>query len=594
MIVNLDFLDVVIDVELQFKIQLAAIPHRPKSFVLMTNGKWPINYTHGGSEFESFGVINNIITALYNEFEAGDEYMFWWVVKHMIRIFAIRDIYEIYLLFKSSDIDQFIDYGGIGNDTHGIDILRVKAIHYNNFGALEKLYYGDTFDPDSVEAIRNKVIKHGNVDTLAWCESRGMSFIMDCSQLKFVHRLDIAQYLYSRNPDWFGRIHNQFTISDLAYYCVSITNRETALIEWLIEKMKIDVLYDLNRDKASVIDIAYAQRDISLMCWLIDNYADTLQRATDAEADHILKQTLYMMSRRYDYVMRLNIEVYSYADNPLLSEPFRRFASVIFPDKPIDFNKFNYLDVSIYSSLLPFLVNRGNTVGFTTEHANMLAIHNHIDDLKRLHSMYPHIVNVHTFYYLIENGDRDVLNWAISCLDLNNDETADHFRKFIIYHLHKLEDKDFALWLYNLIEPTESTNGLVMANMEIVPECCFLNQMGMINYDFMKDIAPDDLKRIIRNHLECSDFAILRSMRNANATLFDQCIDYAEIKRTISSSMHSQLIYPWLVYDCGHKILTVPRFGKGTLKNYMHKFIAYKIYAEQNVIPFSKVYAELA
>lgn len=581
---NSDLLDAIIEVELQFKIQLAAIPHMPKSFVLMTNGKWDLNYLSGSAAYNTH-TASKIVEVLIDEFKAGDRYVFWWIVKHIIKVFTVN---RVLLLFNSDDIDQYIHYVGVVSIKKSFDftVLLTRSLQLSNFRALEQLHSGDSVA--EIKRLAHERLVWGNVDTCKWYQSQGVSWAMGIADIKFVARLDAARYLYSNN--WFVR--KRFTIDDLVFHCQSIVNREVALIEWLVDKMNIDVRHELRRRTTYVIDRVCGSKDITLMCWLIDNYADMLK---NAPAEYILRKTVSIMG--INYVS----DVHNITDNPLISRPFEKFVYEIYPaNKLIDVSSLSRLSMVLHANMLSFLIARKKAVGFDSYDGCMLATQNKVNELKYIHSVNPDTITVETFAAIVRHNDRDVITWVINCLNLkdngdrpskscftdSNGTLREHFCNRLVYHLDHMEDDKQAWWLYRHIGQTDTTNGikyLATSTMRRAPECRFLDRMGLIKYDFMESISESKLQTLINNHLSNGEFAILQKMRNANPALFDKWINYDSLGFIGSKT--------WVAYDCGRKI---PKPEKLINNNLEWRFSLHKIYADQNDIPFSVIYAKLS
>lgn len=580
MIINSDLLDTLVDIELQFKIQIEFVLPIPKSLILMTDGRWWMNYNPALMASDDIHTTDKIFTVLLDEFRAGEKYVFWWIVKHIIKVYRINGFSRIFELFDSDDIDKIIDYDGVENieKEFELDTLIIVAIKYNNLRALEKLYYSKKHKADDIANIRSKILSYGNIDAFKWYEKQGLTLLMHNTDLRFIPRLDVAQYLYSRNPDWFR--HEIFTIDDLVYYYNSVVNREVALIEWLVDKMEIDMRREIDMNRKRMFNYASDSKDISMICWLIDNYADILRSATDDELNSMLKSTVAMMRG----IHNLN-----------LHQAFEMFVDKIYPaGKLIDISSLGRLSVLSHTNMVSFLINRNRATGFTAYDTSMLATQNKVDELKYIHDVDPSTITVDTFACIVKYNDREVISWVIGCLDLEDQSVKSAFTNKIIHLLDSSINTDIKWWLYSYLKQRDISamnNGAAVYHLMRIPECRFLDSMGMVNYASITSVSSKTLELIICNHLNNNNFAILRNMRDANPTIFDRCLNYANIeKHTIHRSFYiSRLV--WLAYNCGHMVAKPSKLINHNLEN---RLILQKIYADQNSIPFKTLYAELA
>lgn len=400
-----ELLNAICDVELHFKIQLDRVEYKSKALELTMGGNWVYNYNSGGNHDQPY-TITDAIDALCNEFIDGQKYVFWWYVRHMLKVLCLGNIAKIYLRFDSKDIDVLIDAGGIYyiRDTSTIRVLRVVAMRKSNFDALEHLYYG-ALDYREYEVVY-LAMQYGTVDALKWCESKGLPLTIGSPTcLRYVARLDVAKYLYEHNPGWF--VGARFSITDALYYCNSTINREEELIEWLISKMRIDVVDDLELNVEYVVSRICDCRDLAMMCWLIDNYKDDLLDEGKYTNHRILISAMNMLLPGSIHI--INPPEYSepYLDNAIITKPFCMLAKLIKGPVALGLNSARYVDPKNYAFALEFLAKQHTVVGFTKEHAQILATYNKFDALKHLCNMHPELIGTWVVKSSIDCNDKD-------------------------------------------------------------------------------------------------------------------------------------------------------------------------------------------
>lgn len=415
---------------------------------------------------------------------------------------------------------------------------------------------------------------------------------MSC--LRYVARLDIAKYLYSRNPGWF--VGGKFSILDVIYYCNSTINREIELIEWLIAVMNIDVVDDLELNVEYIVDHICDCRDISMMCWLIDNYVNEILEEGEYTANRILVNTMNMLLPGPNHI--INPQEYSepYTDNGFITAPFCKFIKFIKGPVAIELKSARYFSPRVYVSALSFLARQRQVVGFTRGHIQTLATYNRLGALKQLYTMSRGLIDITTFKHALASNDLETIKWVKDCLVAADPYIANSYLYIatIKSELNNVKDKYVAWWLYTQINPAvgayNDSEVPIAENISETQLCILLDMAGRLCYDFMYNITPEALKKLIDAYALHLGISVLRNMRRANPILFDECADYKSLITVRVCSPRRESILPWIAHECGYKL---PYINNTDISINSNSFIYYKLRCEQRGIPFSDIYKTL-
>lgn len=577
MLFNNDILDAICDIELQFKIELDSVGSKSNALAIMMSGKWEFNYTNNSANCRPTYTTNDLLDALCADFAAGEVYILWWYIKHLVKTAKLCSMECIFKLLDRDDVAILFDYGGMqGMSIHNKpDFMQLLAMNRFNFDLLVSLCYPDPTGHES--DILHLAMRFGDIDALKSCERRGISLTIDREKsLKYIPRLDVVQYMHKYNPRWF--LGSDFYMEDVIYKCDSIINREVELTKWLISEMAIDVLGSLSSDLEYILCEISGNRDLTLMCWLIENYTDILVSESEYVKQHILLQTIAMMVPSLAS-MKFHRLSYSYMCNTLTTKPFEMFYRYCKGPVDIERAEIKYRGAESRTKALEYLVKQDKIIGFTKNHAIQLVSCDKLDAAKLLHCKNPELFDLETFTGAIFCPNVETLKWLKSCLDLSTPDKLEKYMTAIkkIYHVTR---EEVYFWLYTQINPVVDLSDSAV--------CIMLDKFGKMDYSFMDTISEESLKQLITVYSDQLGTSVLRNMRNANREMFDRCADHKAIfLQTTNFELGINMLL-WLTYECGYKLPDGGVINEDSIFYIGH--IQHKIYCDQNNCPFSVIY----